>query len=164
MHYIAENVQHTFQSQRKEMPKTAITIDHRLYRFTKKKLLLLEYYIETMSSAMSWSDHYLLRFGLCPVVPLCGETGPIGMVHPQRLLDHIGFQNALEGFLPDLVDTSVEAQVTNLYSKVSWPVEIIAPKCSLVSAEPETHHVCVEDNEASREMAREQMEENSLGM
>ena len=39
------------------------------------------------------------------------ELGPIKMVHPHRLLDPIGFQNAIQEIPADLVDAPLEALV-----------------------------------------------------
>lgn len=49
------------------------------------------------SSALSWSDHHLLRFGLCTTVALHGVDGPIRMVWSQALMGPVHYQNAFEG-------------------------------------------------------------------
>ena len=49
------------------------------------------------------------------------------MVHPWRLLALDGFLEALE----DMAGDSVKAHVDRWYTKVTWVVDTIAPKCTL---------------------------------
>ena len=83
-------------------------------------------------SPLSWSDHLLLGFGLCTTEPLCEENWPITMVHPKRLMDLTDFQNVLEVFLTDMVDSPVDVLVTHWYSEVTQTVDTIALKHPLL--------------------------------
>lgn len=59
------------------------------------------------------------------------ETGFIKMVHFCRLLDPIGFQNAMGGTSADLVGAPIEAQVTGWYTTVTLAADIIVPEFPL---------------------------------
>ena len=52
---------------------------------------------DLVSVPLSWSDHHLIKCNLSVALPPRREQGPISMVHPRRLLDPAGFQDAMRG-------------------------------------------------------------------
>ena len=66
------------------------------------------------SVPLSWSDHHLIKCSLIMALPPCREQGPISMVRPRRLLDPVGFQDAMRGVTADLAGAPVEALVLSL--------------------------------------------------
>ena len=61
---------------------------------------------------LSWSDHHLIKCNLSVALPPARrEQGPISMVCPRRLLDPVGFHDAMRGVMADLVGAPIEALV-----------------------------------------------------
>ncbi|XP_053109988.1 uncharacterized protein LOC128326693 isoform X1 [Hemicordylus capensis] len=82
-------------------------------------------------SPLSWTDHHLVKVGLTTTSHLRRGEGPIRMVHPKRLLDPVGFQEALEGFNVGSAGDPVDALVENWNNLLTRAVDTIAPKCPL---------------------------------
>ena len=83
---------------------------------------------DLVSVPLSWLDHHLIKCNLLMALPPHREQGPILMIHPQRLLDSIGFQDTMRGIAADLVGAPVEALVDGLATATTRPVYTIAPK------------------------------------
>ena len=81
-----------------------------------------------VSPRLSWSDHHLIKCILTVALPSHGELGPIKMVHPQRLLDPVGFQDIMQEILADLVGVPVNALLDSWYTTATRVVNTLTPK------------------------------------
>uniref|UniRef100_A0ABM5FRX5 Endophilin-A1 isoform X1 n=1 Tax=Pogona vitticeps TaxID=103695 RepID=A0ABM5FRX5_9SAUR len=83
---------------------------------------------DLVSVPLSWSDHHLIKCNLSVALPPHREQGPISMVRPRRLLDPVGFQDAMRGVTADLADAPVEALVDTWSIAATRAIDMIAPK------------------------------------
>ena len=83
---------------------------------------------DLVSFPLSWSDHHLVKCNVFVALPPHREQGPISMVHPQRLLDPVGFQDAMRGVTADLASAPVNALVDSWSTAATRAIDRIVPK------------------------------------
>lgn len=84
----------------------------------------------TSREEVPWPENLVLKAQLGISTPLC-VGGRVIYVHPQRLMDSIGFQNALRDLRPS--NTSLDELVGDWNSCFSEAIDEVAPQCPLCS-------------------------------
>ena len=64
--------------------------------------------IEGDHHSLSWSKHFMVRFGSAAMILPCKGEGPVMMVHSQRLMEPDGFLTVLWDFPDDRAGDLVE--------------------------------------------------------
>ena len=126
--------------------------------FSSKQMDLWVEVINT--SALSWADHSLIRVNITAAIHPCRGSGPIKMICPQRLMDHLGFQKALEGSMAGAIHDPVEALVNRWNRDLTGVIDMIAPKYPLWPASNRAPWY-TEELRAERTMTAVPMAENS---